>query len=165
VRAAVSAKPGRLRRDITLFLLSLAIFFVCIIAILIVALQMAVVRAEENARSQWETTADAVAERFATADLRSAGTAESALLWARSRFNMTALELRTPQGVFRSGTPSSEQAALRRETAGRTLTLWFDDSTLRVHRRTFYAIAAICLFSAAVTTIIVLLYVPKIRQR
>lgn len=162
MRAAVSAKPGRLRRDITLFLLSLAIFFVCIIAILIIALQTAVARAEENARNQWETTADAVAERFSTADLRSSGTAESALLWARSRFQMAALELRTPHGVFRSGTPSSEQAAVRRETGGTTLTMWFDDTALRAHRRTFYAIAAICLFSAAVTTIIVLLYVPKI---
>lgn len=159
--ATPSAKPG-LRRDITLFLLSLAIFFVCVIAILIVALQTWVARAEENTRGQWETTADAVAERFSTADLRSAGTAESALLWARSRFNMTALELRTSRGVFRSGTPTNEQAALRRETAGTTITLWFDDSALQAHRRTFYAIAMICLFSAVVTTIIVLLYVPKI---
>lgn len=162
MHAAVSAKPGRLRRDITLFLLSLAIFFVCIIAILIVALQTSVARAEETTRGQWETTADAVAERFSTADLRSGGTAESALLWARSRFRMTAIELRTPQGLFRSGTPTNDEAALRRETAGTTITLWFDDSDLQAHRRTFYAIAMICLFSAAVTTIIVLLYVPKI---
>jgi signal transduction histidine kinase len=162
VRAAVSAKPGGLRRDITLFLLSLAIFFVCIIAILIVALQLAVARAEENARSEWETTADALAERFSAADLRSAGTAESALLWARSRFHMSALELRSKEGVFRSGSPSNDEAVLRREISGMTLTLWFDDSALRAHRRTYYAIAAICLFSAAVTTIIVLLYVPKI---
>ena len=162
MRAAVSAKPGGLRRDITLFLLSLAIFFVCIIAILIVALQLAVARAEESAQNQWETTADAVAERFATADLRSSGTAESALLWARSRFNMAAIELRTKDGVFRAGTPTNEQSMLRREIAGTTLTLWFDDSALRIHRKTYYSIAAISLLSAAITTIIVLLYVPKI---
>lgn len=161
MRVAPPAKQG-LRRDITLFLLSLAIFFVCLIAILIVALQMAVARAEENTRRQWETTADAVVERFSTADLSSSGTAESAMLWARSRFDMTGLELRTKGGVVRAGTPTNDEAALQRQVGGATLTLWFDDSALRLHRKTYYAIAAICLFSAAITTIIVLLYVPKI---
>jgi signal transduction histidine kinase len=161
VRVAPPAKQG-LRRDITLFLLSLAIFFVCLIAILIVALQMAVARAEENTRRQWETTADAVVERFSTADLSSSGTAESAMLWARSRFDMTGLELRTKGGVVRAGTATNDEAALQRQVGGATLTLWFDDSALRLHRKTYYAIAAICLFSAAITTIIVLLYVPKI---
>jgi signal transduction histidine kinase len=161
VPAATSAKLG-LRRDITLFLLSLAIFFVCIIAILTLALQTAVARAEESTRQQWEIAADAVAERLSTADLRSSGTAASTLLWARSRFDVTALELRTKTGVIRSGTPAADLASLQRTVPGAALTLWFDDSALRVHRRTFYGIAGICLLSAAITTIVVLLYVPKI---
>jgi PAS domain S-box-containing protein len=161
VRAAPPAKLG-LRRDITLFLLSLAIFFVCIIAILTLALQMAVARAEDSTHRQWDVAADAIAERLATVDLRSSGAATSTLLWARSRFDVTALELRTRDGVIRSGTPARELASLQRNVPGATLTLWFDDSALRIHRRTFYGIAFICLISGAITTIVVLLYVPKI---
>jgi PAS domain S-box-containing protein len=161
VRAAPPAKLG-LRRDITLFLLSLAIFFVCIIAILTLALQMAVARAEDSTHRQWDVAADAIAERLSTVDLRSSGAATSTLLWARSRFDVTALELRTRDGVIRSGTPARELASLQRNVPGATLTLWFDDSALRIHRRTFYGIAFICLISGAITTIVVLLYVPKI---
>lgn len=161
MRAAPPAKLG-LRRDITLFLLSLAIFFVCIIAILTLALQMAVARAEDSTHRQWDVAADAIAERLSTVDLRSSGAATSTLLWARSRFDVTALELRTRDGVIRSGTPARELASLQRNVPGATLTLWFDDSALRIHRRTFYGIAFICLISGAITTIVVLLYVPKI---
>lgn len=152
-----------LRRDITLFLLSLAIFFVCIIAVLVIALQMAVARAEESTRQSWETAADAVADRLLTADLRSSGTADAMLIWARSRFGISAIELRTADGPpVRSGISGEDLTRLERDVGGAKLTLWFDDSALRTHRSTFYAIAGICLFAAGVTTIVVLLYVPKI---
>lgn len=151
-----------LRRDITLFLLSLAAFFVCIIAVLVVALQMAVARAEESARQHWNLAADAVAERLLSADIRNEQTADTMLVWARSRFGVSAIELKQGDRILRSGITSPELARLQRDVAGSSLTLWFDDTALDAHRRTFYSIAVIALISAFLTTIVVLMYVPKI---
>jgi signal transduction histidine kinase len=159
--ASASTKVG-LRRDITLFLAALAIFFVCIIAILLVALQMSVARAEQSAREKWEVAADAIADRIGSADVTTSGAADSMLVWARSRFGVAGIEMRAGSEVARSGISSDDLAVVTRTIPGAQLTLWFDDSALRAHRTTFYAIAIISLFAAAVTTIVVLLYVPKI---
>ena len=141
---------------------ALAIFFVSIIAILLVALQMSVARAEQSAREKWEVAADAIAERIGSAGITSSGATDSMLVWARSRFGVAGIELRAGGEVMRSGISSDDLATVTRTIPGAELTLWFDDSALRAHRTTFYAIAAISLFAAAVTTIVVLLYVPKI---
>lgn len=160
-RAARPLNLG-LRRDIRVFLLVLTAFLVCVIGMLLIALQMSNLRGEAATRERWETAADAIEERFGGADLESRLTSDAALAWARPKFEVTAIEITTNGQRVLSGFKGANAQSVTRTIGSSTVALWFDGSELRSHRRRFAALATICLVSVVAATILLLLYVPKI---
>ncbi len=163
-----SAAPTRIgfRRDLRFFFAVLIGFLIVIILGLDLLLLSVAGRLSEDVAGQHARAADAAARSLQDLPAGATPLQLSAFLTSiRSRHGAVSAELLRPGGSsLRSGPRPPAATDLRRTTPFGELRLWFDDSEVAALRRTTRLTAGIALAAAALGTILLMLYLPKITR-
>jgi PAS domain S-box-containing protein len=161
-RPAAALTKLSFRRDVKLFLVVLAGFFIVLVSILLILLQQMHGDARDATWRYWNSVADTAALQIATART----TPDPSLLFMamRARHGVTAanFELRGGRPVHTGpgGTEGLEPFERRGEW-GR-VTLYFDAAPLVSLRRTLLITTVIALAASIGAVVLILLYIPRI---
>jgi PAS domain S-box-containing protein len=150
------------RRDVKLFLTFLVGFLVLLIFSLLIVLRANLRRSEESVERSRQIVADIATDAI---NRTPASSLETQLLFLRGRFRVAGMEVDTREGRrIVSGATAGSLSSVTRLTGPGTLTLRFDDQSLRAARRTYLVTAAICVAATSLGVMLLLLYVPRITR-
>lgn len=150
------------RRDVKLFLALLIGFLLVLILTLVTLLQVNVRQTEDAVAAQWELAGDVAVDTLHDAIARG-GVAAGDLAAMRTRYSLTAIELRRAgRPPLTSGYPGEHAQRVTRHTGDTEVVFWFDDAPIRTLRRRFALTAGIVLLASVISTLLMLQYLPKI---
>lgn len=152
------------RRDVKLFLAALVGYLIVVILALLLILQNSVITTVQTAEASWSATGEFVARDLGSLTDLDREQIQSRLAFYRGTFPLLAVALDRGDGiVIRSGFWDSETGyQVEIPTRNGRLLMIFDDSLVRHERWKFNVIAAIVIASTLGTTLLLVLYLPKI---
>lgn len=163
-RAPAALTKISFRRDVRFFLITIIVLFVSLTVFLVLLLQQTTHAAEKailDTRNQAMLSAIAT---FQAARPASPGEAQQIAGTLLARHDLASVEFITPAFRVTAGFIGPGVDLVRRSFSGGEAVFGFDSSVIASIRRRFRLTAAICLTSAALAALLLVLYVPRITR-
>lgn len=155
------------RRDVRLFLASLVVFLIILLTGVLLLLQRYEQEAERAIRANWSRSASLAARELGTLSPAEQADLQNRLILLLGRYELAGAAVKPVKGPSLSeGVPPDQEGV---ETVTRplpygTFVAVFDAGALRQSRKTFMFTTFTTLLAAAIATILLLLYIPRITR-